>query len=119
MRLFLDQGPPIIDLLARYLTTRAVAPRASTQPPWATRGICWSRRAIATPASPVALPDAPSARELEILRLLASGSSNDAIAAELFLARSTVKWHLMHLYRKLGVGTRVQAIARARALTVA
>jgi LuxR family maltose regulon positive regulatory protein len=37
-------------------------------------------------------------------------------AAELFVEQSTVKTHLVHLYRKLGVHSRTQAVARARAL---
>ncbi len=55
-------------------------------------------------------------RELEVLRLLAAGRSNAAMAAELFVEQSTVKTHLIHLYGKLGVGSRTQAVARARAL---
>jgi ATP/maltotriose-dependent transcriptional regulator MalT len=57
-----------------------------------------------------------SARELEVLRLLAAGRSNAAMAAELFVEQSTVKTHLIHLYRKLEVHSRTQAVARARAL---
>jgi LuxR family maltose regulon positive regulatory protein len=57
-----------------------------------------------------------SARELEVLRLLAAGRSNAELAAELFVERSTVKTHLVHLYRKLDAGSRTQAVARARAL---
>jgi ATP/maltotriose-dependent transcriptional regulator MalT len=49
-------------------------------------------------------------------RLLASGRSNAEMAAELFVEPSTVKTHLIHLYGKLGVHSRTQAVARARAL---
>ena len=55
-------------------------------------------------------------RELEVLRLLAAGRSNAEMAAELFVEQSTVKTHLIHLYSKLGVHSRTQAVARARAL---
>jgi LuxR family maltose regulon positive regulatory protein len=55
-------------------------------------------------------------RELEVLRLLAAGRSNAELAAELFVEQSTVKTHLIHLYSKLGVHSRTQAVARARAL---
>jgi LuxR family maltose regulon positive regulatory protein len=55
-------------------------------------------------------------RELEVLRLLASGRSNADMAAELFVEQSTVKTHLIHLYSKLSVHSRTQAVARARAL---
>jgi LuxR family maltose regulon positive regulatory protein len=55
-------------------------------------------------------------RELEVLRLLATGRSNADMAAELFLAPSTIKTHLIHLYGKLGAHSRTQALARAREL---
>jgi LuxR family maltose regulon positive regulatory protein len=57
-----------------------------------------------------------TARELEVLRVLASGRSNAELAAELFVEQSTVRTHLIHLYRKLGVRSRTQAVAHARAL---
>ena len=53
-----------------------------------------------------------SARELEVLHLIAEGLSNDAIARKLFLATSTVKVHLKHIYGKLDVNSRTQAVAR-------
>ena len=55
-------------------------------------------------------------REQEVLRLLAAGRSNADMAAELFVEQSTVKTHLIHLYRKLGAHSRTQTVARARAL---
>ena len=55
-------------------------------------------------------------RELEVLGLLAAGRSNADMAATLFVEQSTVKTHLIHLYSKLGVHSRTQAVARARAL---
>jgi DNA-binding NarL/FixJ family response regulator len=54
-----------------------------------------------------------SQRELEVLRLLALGFQNRAIADRLFVSRNTVKTHLMHIYAKLGVQTRTEAVARA------
>jgi hypothetical protein len=51
-----------------------------------------------------------------VLRLLAAGRSNADMAADLFVEQSTVKTHLIHLYSKLGVHSRTQAVARARAL---
>jgi LuxR family maltose regulon positive regulatory protein len=64
----------------------------------------------------VAVLEPPSARELDVLRLLAAGRSNAEMARELVLEQSTVKTHLIHLYDKLGVHSRTQAVARARAL---
>lgn len=54
-----------------------------------------------------------SKRELSILEALESGGSNREIAAELFLAEQTVKFHLTNIYRKLGVSTRTEALCRA------
>ena len=56
--------------------------------------------------------ESPTERELEIARLLALGYANDEIAASLFLSTNTVKTHLKHLYGKLGVRTRTEAVAR-------
>jgi DNA-binding NarL/FixJ family response regulator len=54
-----------------------------------------------------------SERELEVLKLVADGKSNKQIAAELFLAVQTVKFHLTSLYRKLDAGTRTEAVREA------
>lgn len=56
-----------------------------------------------------------SARELEVLELVASGLSNDAIGRRLFLSQATVKSHLVHVFSKLGVDSRTSAVAAARA----
>jgi len=48
--------------------------------------------------------------------LIAAGRSNQAIASELFLSVGSVKTHSSHLYGKLGVRGRTEAVARARAL---
>lgn len=57
-----------------------------------------------------------SARELEILRLVAEGLSNRDISEQLFLALDTVKGHNRRIYAKLGVKRRTEAVARARDL---
>lgn len=54
-------------------------------------------------------------REREIVELVAEGKTNAQIAAQLWIAPSTVKKHLEHVYEKLGVGTRTAAAARSRA----
>lgn len=60
-------------------------------------------------------PDlAPTERELDVLRLVAAGRSNNEIARELFVSRATVKTHLAHVYDKLGVQSRTAAVAIAR-----
>ena len=55
-----------------------------------------------------------SARELEVVRLVAEGLSNRQVAKRLFVSEATVKTHLNHAYTKLGVDSRTAAIAAAR-----
>ncbi|MGJ3509079.1 response regulator transcription factor [Enemella sp. A6] len=55
-----------------------------------------------------------SLRELEVLELVAEGASNDAIAERLFISRATVKTHLAHIFGKLSVSSRTEAVAVAR-----
>jgi DNA-binding NarL/FixJ family response regulator len=50
-----------------------------------------------------------SARELEVLRLVAAGSTNSEIARKLWVTEQTVKFHLSNIYRKLDVGNRTEA----------
>jgi DNA-binding NarL/FixJ family response regulator len=54
-----------------------------------------------------------SRRELEVLELVAAGSSNREAAARLFISEATVKSHLLNIYAKLGVGDRAAAVAEA------
>ncbi len=57
-----------------------------------------------------------SARELEVLGLLAAGKPNQAIAAELVITLDTVKRHVTHILDKLGAANRTQAVTQAREL---
>jgi DNA-binding NarL/FixJ family response regulator len=57
--------------------------------------------------------EAVSQRELEVLRLVASGASNREAATRLFISEATVKTHLVHIYAKLGVNDRAAAVAVA------
>ena len=59
-----------------------------------------------------------TARECEILELLASGQSNKEMARSLEISPNTVKTHISHVYDKLAVERRVQAIEKARWLAV-
>ncbi|MEU8528870.1 response regulator transcription factor [Streptomyces sp. NPDC048629] len=65
---------------------------------------------VRTPAAPPR-DDTLSARESEVLALVAKGTSNKAIAAELFISEATVKTHLTHIFAKLDVKDRAAAVA--------
>jgi DNA-binding NarL/FixJ family response regulator len=54
-----------------------------------------------------------SQRELEVLELVAGGSTNREAAEHLFISQATVKTHLLHVYAKLGVNDRAAAVAVA------
>ena len=54
-----------------------------------------------------------SEREIEIVRLVAKGFSNDELAERLHLSPDTIKAHLRHVYEKLGVESRVEAVTEA------
>ena len=65
--------------------------------------------ASATPTSPPPRPSDLSEREMEILRLAARGLSNQDIADRLYLSRRTVQSHLANIFRKMNVGSRMEA----------
>jgi DNA-binding CsgD family transcriptional regulator len=62
---------------------------------------------------PPALPDGLSAREVEVLRLLAAGRTNRQIAAHLVLSPNTVTRHISHIFAKTGAANRAEAAAYA------
>lgn len=63
-------------------------------------------------AAPEPLPESLTPRELDVLRLLADGRTNIAIARQLSITDNTVKQHVTHILRKLGAGNRSEAVAR-------
>jgi DNA-binding NarL/FixJ family response regulator len=99
------------DALLSPEVTRAVIARAMTA------GSAPGRSGVPRPAVAGAGSGAPAAglteRELEVLRLVARGLSNDEIAAELVLGRATVKTHVSNVLTKLGLRDRVQAVVYA------
>ena len=72
-----------------------------------------SRRAASAPPG---LAEPLTDREMEVLRLLAAGKSNQRIAHDLVVALNTVKKHVTHVLGKLGAANRTEAFARAREL---
>jgi LuxR family maltose regulon positive regulatory protein len=111
VRLFLDEGPAVQPLLAEFL---------SHAQPGDLRN--YARMLLAafgggehdTPTGGLVEP--LSAREREVLALMAEGASNQQIAARLVVAPGTVKAHTASIYRKLDVVNRTAAVARARQL---
>jgi LuxR family maltose regulon positive regulatory protein len=127
LRVFLDEGAPMATLFARLATTPAkVQAIAGAGVPRAHLGRllqAFEQGGLAVLPRPrpggavVAGLVAPlSARELEVLRLLAAGQPNQAIAEQLVISLETVKRHVTHVLDKLGAANRTQAVARAREL---
>jgi LuxR family transcriptional regulator, maltose regulon positive regulatory protein len=105
IRVFLDLGQPMAKLLAQFVEAHPdhifaqeilrIFPADSDESP---------------------ILDPLSEREIDVLRLIAAGHTNDEIAARLVLAVSTVKWYINVIYGKLHVKSRAQAIVRAHEL---
>jgi predicted ATPase/DNA-binding CsgD family transcriptional regulator len=68
------------------------------------------RPATPGPAASEPYPAGLSAREAEVLRLVATGLTNAEVAKELFISSRTVSWHLGSVYRKLGFHSRTEAV---------
>jgi DNA-binding NarL/FixJ family response regulator len=85
----------------------------------AARGTFYSLGGLPLPES-VRRPELQlSARELEVLRRVAAGLTNRAIAKDLWLSDQTIKFHLHKIYRKLGVTNRTEAARYAFELGLA
>jgi LuxR family maltose regulon positive regulatory protein len=106
VRIFLDEGPPMAKLLRQ----------AVAQDLHASYALHLLNAMGETAPPPQPLIDPLSERELEVLRRVAAGYSNQEIAQDLVIAVSTVKKHIHNIYGKLDVGSRTQAVARATEL---
>ena len=118
IRTFVDEGGPMAHLVfaavtpgrkSEYIRKLLVALEAKEQ---GREGL--PHRPTASSAQP--LIEELSPREVEVLQLMAQGYSNQEIAGQLFLALDTVKWHNRHIFAKLQVQRRTEAVARAREL---
>jgi LuxR family maltose regulon positive regulatory protein len=137
VRLFLDKGRPMQMLFAQWLAHAGAGPlrdhaihllsqfdaepQAGTAPqriaspagdPLASYGVSPGEPSVQALVEPL------SQRELEVLYLVALGRTNQEIAQQLVVARGTVKAHTAHIYRKLDVANRTEAVARARQLGI-
>jgi LuxR family maltose regulon positive regulatory protein len=118
VRTFVDEGTAMGELLSASLEARQRGHLDATRIParYLAKLSVILARENAAPGVGQRLSEPLSERELEVLGLVASGKSNQEIASSLFVSLSTVKTHINNLYRKLGVRSRTQAIARARDL---
>ncbi len=118
MRLYVDEGVPIVTLLQQLPPT-----------PYRDRLLAtFNHPASQSPVAQATVPQPPvpnpqstlieplSARELEVLELLATGATNQQIADNLIISHATAKKHVSNIMGKLGVRNRVTAVARAREL---
>jgi LuxR family maltose regulon positive regulatory protein len=121
VRLFVDEGEPMRLLLREYqsLIRRQISDRVDEQ---SIRLLAYNDRLLAACSPPAngqkptqdSIVEPLSERERDILRLIATGRSNQEIAEILVIAVSTVKSHINNLYGKLGTNRRTEAIAIAR-----
>jgi LuxR family maltose regulon positive regulatory protein len=128
IRIFIDEGAPMAELLMQSLERRTsndpmrvyaerllgVFPEAYSTDSRAQSNDPFTFGSTLERSN--ALVETLNERELTVLRLIAAGHSNREIADELVIALSTVKTHINNLYGKLGIHSRTQALARARAL---
>jgi LuxR family maltose regulon positive regulatory protein len=125
VRVFADEGPPMAALIARLVTAQKADQAAARGVPLG----CLARVLRAFGEQPAAagagraaaaavpgLVEQLTARELEILALLAAGTPNPRIAAQLVVSLDTVKKHVSHVLGKLGAANRTEAVTRARQL---
>ena len=77
------------------------------------RVVALKEQAESQPAKAPAYPSGLTEREVEVLRLVATGKTNREIASELVLSVRTAERHVMNIYRKTGVGSRAEATAFA------
>ena len=123
VRIFVDEGPAMARLLsvaaAQGMMTDYIAKLLAALPGTENRvmrtELTESLHSVLSPQS-LSLVEPLSARELEVLQLMAQGLSNGEISARLFLALSTVKGHNRRIFDKLQVQRRTEAVARAREL---
>ena len=123
VRRFLDDGQPVAHLLPllrraapafvdALIEAFAAEPTAVLPRPSRTRGPSLWRGPDGE------LLESLTARELEVLRLMAAGATNAAIAAGLGVSLGTAKWHVGHVLAKLDAANRTEALVRAQQLSL-
>jgi len=113
LRLFVDEGKPMAELLSKV--------KSGNLQPYANKILASLTPQQNLPPSTFSLQpliDPLSERELEVLRLIAQGLSNQEITQKLVVALSTVKGHNLRIFAKLQAKSRTEAVARARELGI-
>jgi LuxR family transcriptional regulator, maltose regulon positive regulatory protein len=129
VQIFVDEGPPMLWLLseAQRATRNAQSDPVASYRAVLVAALQHAARAHVAEGEDVlrralersnALAEPLTAREREVLTLIAEGLSNQELAARLHLSPQTVKVHTRNIYSKLGVASRTQAVARGRDLGV-
>jgi LuxR family maltose regulon positive regulatory protein len=117
VRLFVDEGQPMADLL-EFAVTQNIAPGYAAKllaafPESVLRARATSQK---PPVKTKLLPEPLSEREIEVLHLMAEGCKYQEIAEKLVVSINTVRHHTRNVYSKLNVNNRTQAISRAKDL---
>jgi LuxR family maltose regulon positive regulatory protein len=125
VRTFADEGATMVDLLQRLLRVQSREPlgvESKVSPEYLGKLLEACGAGVTVPARASSrgtaglFVESMTERELEVLRLLDSRLSNREIAQRLFVSLDTVKSHTKHIYAKLGVRARHQAVGRAKEL---
>lgn len=122
MRIFIDEGPRAGRLLSDFTAVALKDDARRADPIFAEYlqrlldafGLCPVEAASERPSKSATLQDPLSRREIGVLRLVADGYSDLAMAEKLFVSLSTVRTHLRNVYAKLEVHSRMQAVLAAR-----
>ena len=121
IRIFADEGQAMAALLGKLIAAQRTEPSAARvsfgylarlQRAFVTERA--TRETVVLPA----IVEPLTGRELEILRMMTAGRSNQSIAGELVVTLDTVKKHVSHVLGKLGAANRTEAVARARELSL-
>jgi LuxR family maltose regulon positive regulatory protein len=125
IRVFADEGPSMTALLSQVAAAHRDGQAAARQVPLGYLAAVLRASAPASPPPPAGrgqpaplpgLAEPLTARELQVLHLLAAGAPNQQIAGDLVVTLATVKKHLTHVFGKLGAANRIEAVTRARQL---
>ena len=111
VRLFIDEGQPV-SLILRKAISRDCCPDYARRLQYALEG----KKPVGDRSAAAGLPEPISEREMEVMKLLRSSLTAPEIAAQLFVAESTVRSHVKSIYSKLGVHRRLDAVRKAEDL---